>query len=431
MTTPVRHPFADCYGLAGAWSLGTVQAGFELVNRNSLAGFGDIVAEGNRHLLGYDWEQQTSKNADEAEPVVAAYVCGTPPCSGFSLLNTSAQQAKKRGKDAPATGRGVDSAINDCMKEFVRFGGRCTGTDGKQGAQIIAFESVQGAFKQGRELMQYLVNQLRKDTGQPYELTHVMMAGAAVGSAQMRHRYYFIAHRIPFGIDMPEERAVATTGDAIGDLLGLKEKWETQKIRRKATPYQKQFHNEDGTVTGHISIHNETARRRIYFDELWDFWEPGQGLGQPLSAYVAAHGKTPPGAEKWWNWDTMQRRGFSGPFRTKADKPGYVLTGGALADALHYKEKRGVTVREGARLMGYPDSWSFDMCKSVMQASLFIGKCCPVQSGQWISEAVKRALDGNPDAPNERISEPGATPEYLHDSSRLWRQWQIGIGAGS
>lgn len=434
-----RHPFVDCQGLAGAWSLGTVQAGFDLVGRASMkGGFGDVVIDGNRHLVGYDWEQQEGGNADEWEPMTAAYVCGTPPCSGFSLLNTSAAQAKKRGKEMPATGRGVDSSINDCMKELIKYcGEKITGTDGKPGPQIVSFESVQGAFKQGRALMQFLVNDLRERTGQPYELTHVLMAGAAVGSAQMRHRYYFVAHRIPFGVEMPEERRVATYGDAIGDLVGLKQTWDEQKIRRKPTGHviEQNMRRDDNRVDGHISVHNgienDTSRRRIYFEDLWPHWLPGEGLEPPLRRYIEEHGKTPLGAEKWWNWEHNRRNGFSGPCRTKVDKPGYVLTGGCLADALHYSEKRGLTVREGARLMGYPDDWTFNMAKSPMQASLFIGKCCPVQSGRWISEWVKRALDGNPGEQNELISKPGDTPEYLHDSSRVWRQWQIGIGAGA
>lgn len=427
----MKHDFADCYGLGGAWSLGTVRAGFNMVTRASLSGFGDQVVAGNRHLLGYDWEQQEAKNANDAEPVVAAYVCGTPPCAGYSLLNTAAQQAKKRGKPVPASARGSASAINNCMKEFVAYGGRCTGTDGLPGAQIIAFESVQGAFKQGRGLMQYLVNKLREDTGQPYELTHVMMAGASIGSSQMRHRYYFVAHRIPFGVDMPEERRVATTGDAIGDLLGLEETWDEQTLLAPPTKHALEhgLRRADGKVDCHISMHNETTRRRIYFDDLWEHWHPGEGLGSPLRRYKDVHGRMPLGAEKWWNWEEDCRRGFSGPCRTKGDKPGYVLTGGALADALHYSEKRGITVREGSRIMGYPDDWKWDMCKSVMQASLFIGKCCPVQSGQWISTWVKRALDGNPGGQNELISKPGDTPEYLHDSSKLWRKWQIGVDA--
>lgn len=433
--TTTRHPFVDIQGLAGAWTLGTVQAGFDLVGRGSMkGGFGDVVIDGNRHLVGVDWEQMEGGNADEWEPMTAAYVCGTPPCSGFSLLNTSAQQAKKRGKDTPTTKRGVDSSINDCMKELIKYcGDKVTGTDGLPGPQVVSFESVQGAFKQGRELMQFLVNDLIERTGQRYELTHVLMAGATVGSAQMRHRYYFVAHRIPFGVDMPEERRVATYGDAIGDLLGLKETWDAQKYdgRRKPSAYAAKLRSETGMVSAQISAHNDTPRRRIYFEELWPHWLPGEGLGPPLQRYVEKHGKTPPGAERWWNWDTMTRRGFSGPHRCKEDKPGFVLTGGGLVDALHYAEPRGITVREGARLMGYPDDWDWSMCKSVMQASLFIGKCCPVQSGRWISEWVKRALDGNPGTPNEVISKPGDTVERLHDSSRLWRQWQIGIGTGA
>src|SRR4249920_2848051 len=124
--------FVDCQGLAGAWTLGTVQAGFDLISRATLArtpvkdGFGDVVIDANRALVGDGWEQQLGGNLDEWEPLgeaygtrPVAYVCGTPPCSGFSLLNNSAAAARKAGKAAPATARGADSSINDCMKALV------------------------------------------------------------------------------------------------------------------------------------------------------------------------------------------------------------------------------------------------------------------------------------------------------------------------
>ncbi len=421
------HDFIDCEGLAGAWSLGTVQAGFRLVSRASLAGFGDTVAEANRHLLGYDWNQQEGKGLAEWEDGhTASYVCGTPPCSGFSLLNTSAAQAKKRGKEVPDTGRGPDSSINDCMKEVVKYGTtRVTGSDGLPGAQIVAFESVQQAGKQGRELMKWMAEQAREDTGQPYELTHVFMSGASVGAAQMRHRYYFVLHRIPFGVDPPEERRVCTYRDALKDLEGLADTWEGQPYGPEGPSdwvLEQGLRDPSGLVTDHIAAHNETNRRRIYFEELWPFWLPGEGLEPPLRRYIAKYGKTPDGAEKWWNWEHDRRNGFSGPFRAKPDKCGYVLTGGGLVDCMHYAEQRGITVREGSRLMGYPDSWQWDVAGSVMKASLFIGKCCPVQSGRWISEWVYNALEGMPGEQGEKIGEH----EYLHNSTNAYKSWTMG-----
>src|SRR6478736_388146 len=121
------HTFVDCQGLAGHWTLGTVQAGFELVGRVSLGAFGDQVLDSNRHLVGDNWQQYPGNGVDEWEALEAAYLCGTPPCSGFSLLNNSAAQARKAGKEVPASARGADSAINSCMWELIRYAGKCYG----------------------------------------------------------------------------------------------------------------------------------------------------------------------------------------------------------------------------------------------------------------------------------------------------------------
>jgi FkbM family methyltransferase len=69
--------------------------------------------------------------------------------------------------------------------------------------------------------------------------------------------------------------------------------------------------------------------------------------------------------------------------------------------------------------MGYPDAWTWGAAKNVSQASNWIGKCCPVQSGEWIAGWFKRALDGTPGAPLEEIGDR----EYLHNSTLLYKPW--------
>jgi site-specific DNA-cytosine methylase len=454
------HAFVDVQGLAGAWTLGTVQAGFELISRATLgrtpkkAGFGDVVIDANRHLVGDGWTQQEGGDLSEWEPLgekygtkAVAYVCGTPPCSGFSLLNNSAAAARKRGGPAPATARGPESSINDCMKALVRYGGtKCYGRDGKRGADVIAFESVQGAFKQGRSLMQYMLETLRADTGLDYNLTHVLMSGASVGAPQMRHRYYFVAHRIPFGVDAPEERTVATYGDALGDLVARPTTWDRQPYGKYASDWitEQNMYDPAGTFTDHFSINDEKdmldalpARFGMMFNTdpargLISHWQEGYSLEQALRAYMDANGGRSPAVlaklgvdpERWYDFKTDHRNGFGGIFRTKRWHPGYVLTGGCLADQIHYENDRLLTVREGARMMGYPDTWQWREAvnQKVMQAGILIGKCCPVQSGRWISTWIDRALEGNPGKQGNRIG----AHEFLHDSTGAYKRWKVG-----
>jgi site-specific DNA-cytosine methylase len=423
-------PYVDCQGLGGAWTLGTLQTGgFELIHRASLkGGFGDKAVEHNRALLPGPWAQDAGENAQEWEPQVAAYLNGTPPCSGFSLLNVTAATAKKQGKEAPDTGRGIDSSINECMRELVRYAGRCTGTDGKGGPEIVSFESVQGAGKLGRPLMQALRLLLEEVSGQRYNLHHVFMSGSSIGAAQMRHRYYVVFARVPFGVDAPEPRKVVTYRDAIGDLEGLDMSWDPQRI---PVSYASSWLDEQGIVTDvselgeysvadHITVDvGNSIGRRIYIEELMPLWEPGHDSTQPMAKYREIHGSFPPGTERWWDYENDRRKGFNGGCRIMPDKPGYVLTGGCVGAFVHYSENRFLTVRECARLMGYPDAWRFNFASGPQQAGMFIGKCCPVQSGRWISTWVLNALNGEPGDQGQQIGER----EFMTDCTLDYRRW--------
>lgn len=401
-------PFVDCQGLAGHWTLGTAQAGFELVHRTSLpGGFGDQVLDANRPKFGsYDWSQETGPMEEWTPQHGIPYVCGTPPCSGFSLLNCS------KGSNA----RGPESSINACMRELVTYASKCTGSDGKLGPEVVSFESVQGAFTQGRVLMQALRDIIERNTGQSYTLTHVLMSGSSTGGAQMRHRYFFVVHRVPFGVDRPEPRQVVTYEEAIGDLVGLKQTWDDQPLRTDAvSEWASQLTREDGLVGAHIS-HTGT-RLTAFFEDLHELgWQPGETVTEAftrLNYHPEAMSKfrNPDDSYRGWNW----------PTRINPDRPGYVLTGGGCQGFIHWAEPRYITVREAARLMGLPDDYVLPT-GSPNQASMWIGKCCPVSSGRWISSWVKRSLEGNPGTDVEEIGDR----EFYHNSTLDYKKWPGG-----
>jgi site-specific DNA-cytosine methylase len=404
-----KPKFVDCQGLAGAWSLGTVQAGMELTHRVSLpGGFGDEVAGLNRPLLGNRWSQEVGQQ-EEWTPQVTDYLCGTPPCSGFSLLNTS----KKKNA------RGVNSTINTCMKELIAYAGRCEGSDAIAGPQIVAFESVQGAYTEGRPLMLALREMLELATKQKYTLTHVKMAGASVGAAQFRRRYYPVFHRIPFGIDEPTldllpDGHIVTYFDAIGDLAGSKIQWEAQRYRKKPkSEFAASRRREDGKFTDHVPV--DFKRKSPAIEEaLAAGWPRGMGLN---TACVEL-GIRPPSIEKAFDEEKGKYRGFSWPRRIRPDRCGYVLTG-AAGSSVHWEESRSLTVREISRLMGYPDAWLWPTANHKVAAA-WVGKCCPVDSGRWISKQVRCAIEGSHIGSAQELI---GDREYLHDSTNAYKDY--------
>jgi len=405
--------FVDCQGLAGAFTLGTVQAGFNLVHRVSLeGGFGDEVVDRNRHLLGDGWRQDEGTLPEEWARGAAGVVCGTPPCAGFSMMNTRNE-------------RGPDNPINHCMAKLVEYGALCWGADGERGAEIISFESVQGAFKKGRGLMQALRELADETSGQRYDLHHVMMSGASVGSAQYRPRYYLVLSRVPFGIDEPRREdtpdgRVVTYYDALADLMGLDhETWDDQAyLYGPASEYAAALRRADGMVDQHFAkdgtlsrVIREACERGMqpkwYLSQAFDWldYHPPEFAGSRGVRKVSREGST--------------YRGFSWPRRVPPDKNGWVVTGGAVREFIHWSEPRLFTIRELTRMMGYPDDWRWPD-KTTGKTGALIGKCCPVTSGRWLATWFRRSLEGSPGALGESIGER----EYLYDYTRTFKSWE-------
>jgi hypothetical protein len=71
----------DALGFAGGFTLGMVQAGFELAAKREMpGGFGVPNCEANRALLGDSWRTQVGA-PESWEVVDAEVVFGNPPCS--------------------------------------------------------------------------------------------------------------------------------------------------------------------------------------------------------------------------------------------------------------------------------------------------------------------------------------------------------------
>ena len=99
-------------GFAGGFTLGVVQAGFELVGKRELpGGFGVPNCEANRHLLGNAWQAEAVESERWSVPRDVDFVFGNPPCSGFSVMSAKSF-------------RGANSKVNACMWAFADYVGR-------------------------------------------------------------------------------------------------------------------------------------------------------------------------------------------------------------------------------------------------------------------------------------------------------------------
>lgn len=387
----------DCQGFAGGFTMGVVQAGFELAHKAEMsAGFGVANCTTNRHLLGDDWQVQ-SCDPSEWEPVPdVQFLFGNPPCSGFSALSSKSF-------------RGIDSPINHCMWALVDYAARVD-------PLIVAFESVQPAYRMGLPLMRRLVEKLRADTrDETWNLYHVLHNNLALGGVAQRPRYFWLASRVPFGVEHPELERTFTLRDAVGDLEHLPLLPGPQAIDREPTEWSADRRHTvtrtsgDGIlvvedlVDGHVPHPNDAGSRR-----LWDLrehsepWEQGESIQHWAKRYWERTGTLPTSwpegsVEKYiaQEWDGF---GWHRPKRWRYDRPAHVITGGSPTSAVHPTQYRYFTYREVARIMGFPDAWRIqpliDSGSRTIKESW--GKGISVHSGYWLASWVRASLGGSP-----------------------------------
>lgn len=383
-------------------SLGLIQAGGELVHRCGTLKLGSENMRANRPLTGWDWEDQFSQDyTDWHVPGDIDVVCGTPPCSGYSTLT--------RGDL-----RGMDAAVNFHMNSLINYAGRVA-------PPIVAFESVQQAFTTGREHMQILRAKLEADTGLQYDLYHVKHNGAVLGEAAQRKRYFWVASRIPFGMDPPVPLRIPSLMESIGDLRGLRSTWEKQPYVYPETWWSSRRRSADGAVDGHaIRRLMHEKRIRALLDALDGDWPQGWKEQDACRAIYLKYGRLP---DEWAGKEArLVAKNFAmGPNQTArwhGDKPARVLTGAALDQAIHPTELRLFTMREAMRIQGWPDNWRLWPIRDVATAPLFPGKGVPVGAARWLGVWIKRALEGQP---GSMRGIPLKNREYLLDSTHNYR----------
>lgn len=434
----------DVHGFGGGFTLGAVQAGFELVNKYSLeVGFGVYNTLGNRPLLGYGWESVTGalnpidrKLPPAAwEPVHADMVMGNPPCSGFSTL-TSSVKAK-----------GIGADVNNYMWQLIHFAAAVR-------PRIVMWESVQQTFRQGLELMRALHDCLEEESGLQYDLYHVLHNNASLGGAAIRRRYFWVAveHGLPYGVEScginPAGQPytvtrVPTFNDVISDLEPLGMTLAPQPYRGVSCIHERldntsllvrntyqcrcaehgqvvvrnsswwnrsEIHDGSGIVDGHATFYSPSLRRMldlVYQEGLNEDgvpWGAGERLADVLRRYYERHGNLPP-SWRYKSGDSTKDKiliasnfllGHHQQVRWRGDRMARVVTGGAVHGVVHPTQHRTLSQREVARVQGFPDAWKIWPVRNAPDLGPGWGKGVPVQAGRWGAYWARKALEEQP-----------------------------------
>lgn len=385
-----KPTFIDCNGLAGFLSLGFVNAGLEMTSRVGTLNFGNPVAELNRKHLGEGWSAFFSDDANEWPDSKCDIVVGCPPCSGWSVWS---------GMD----NRGPDAKAHEHTRAFMKYAARVK-------PKLIIFECVQQAYTQGRETMLAYRTMIEDLSGKEYDLYHVKMNNLQVGGFSYRPRYFWVAAErgMPFGAQALMPKEIPTIMDVIGDLTDLEIMWEPQRYNKEASKWAQPLRNESGVVNGHMNKNNkDTTRIQEIFDIIGnDGWKARIDAGEALRIAVEKNGDRFP--QSWLAQEEKARArdyymGFSMPHRWPSDSWAHVLTGGAMDHVIHPTLPRRITHREAARIQGLPDSWEFLDARNYSMLGATWGKAVAVQAANWIGNAAKAALDGQPNGPQGEL----------------------------
>ena len=308
-------------------------------------------------------------------------LAGGPPCQGFS-------------KNVPRKQRFLDSQNNQLVKTYLDY---CEALKPK----LLLMENV-AEMKNGFD-QTYTDEILERLASAGYTVSHGVLNAANYGVPQRRRRAFFIASRDGLTLEFPKPTHLGGTNEptlfplphhvsvweAIGDLPPVehgKGSPMTEYASKPFSDFQQTIRNGCKTVANHIARKLQPTQ----FQRLASI-EPGQGLAhlpkhiRPKSGYSGAYGRL----TKEMIAPTITRWVFH---------PGSGRWG-------HPVDTRVLTIREAARLQGFPDC--FEFVGSYTQQAGQIGNAVPPMLGQKIAEALlKQVQRFNLDKNSTKLSKP-------------------------
>jgi DNA (cytosine-5)-methyltransferase 1 len=393
MTDPTA---VDLFAGAGGASLGLVAAGFDLRLASDVSSACGLTHTANlpgEFLVG-------DLRAVDAEKVLTAagvapgeldLLFAGPPCQGFSIIGS----------------RVVWDERNNLFREVLRIAREVR-------PQCVVIENVPGLVTLGGGA--YLRSILEGLDEAGYRASCAELLAAQYGAPQMRWRLIIIGWRkdleIPPGYGFPEPTAGAhgigdllpnvtirpqelagfiTTRMAIGDLPPVAAGQEvTEYVGPPVSAYQRAMRNRlDRELFNHyaarLSLANLARLARLAPGEDWRSLPKDMLPAGMQRALRKDHTRR----YRRMTWDGVPRSVIT---RFRDPKSG---------EYTHPEQDRTITIREAARLQGFPDRFVFHGDRSSQYDQ--VGNAVPVQLAEAIAREIQDCLRGNP---TQRVHDP-------------------------
>jgi DNA (cytosine-5)-methyltransferase 1 len=416
----IRPIAIDLFSGAGGLSLGFEQAGFDVLAAVEIDPIHAAIHAYNfpdcavmpisiARLSAQDMRARANAEGREIDIVI-----GGPPCQGFSLIGQ----------------RMLDDPRNSLVREFVRIVEELS-------PRHFLFENVRGlTVGTHRRILEELVTEFEAIGYQVRKPWRVLNA-LHYGVPQHRERLFLLGARRD--AKLPEYPAPLCAllsssrnesiplalppacGDALDDLPDA-ERYE-------------ELLTDDAVYTDRWGMPSEyAAEMRCLSDAAWHFgyrreWTPNLLTSSARTEHTEISRKrfamTRPGeAEPISRFFKLARDGASNTLRAGTDSARGAFTS---PRPIHYAKNRCITVREMARLHGFPDWFRFH--KTKWHGARQVGNAVPPPLARALAAAFVEALEIAPAKP-EKILRLGDPPLLEMDMTQAAAYWGIAAPIG-
>ncbi len=401
--TTTRPIVIDLFAGAGGLSLGFEQAGFDLLAAVEVDpvhasvhkfNFPDcaVFPQSVEKISGADLLRLAGDRSVDV-------IVGGAPCQGFSLIGQ----------------RALDDPRNSLVKEFIRIVSEVR-------PRYFVFENVKGlTLGNHRKFLEEIVETLE---GEGYSVRRPwkVLNARDYSVPQNRERLFLIGCLDGEPPEYPESHtSLVSCEDAIGDLPDAESFAELE--------------SQDYVAYEHASNLSKYAKQmRCLGRNGWDFgyrrtWNPSLLTSSLRTSHTEISrrrfGETPEGkVEPISRFFKLPSDGQSNTLRAGTDSARGAFTS---PRPIHYAHNRCVTVREMARLHGFPDWFRFHATK--WHGARQIGNAVPPPLAKEIGAKIICAMGLSPERPKRTIKL--GSPELLEmDMSKASKFWGIEVPIG-
>ncbi|NQU41185.1 MAG: DNA cytosine methyltransferase [Lentisphaerae bacterium] len=409
-----RPTVVDLFAGAGGMSLGFEQAGFDVAAAVELDPVHAAVHHFNfpttatlaRSVVGLDAHSILQHRKETNGKRGVDVVCGGAPCQGFSLIGQ----------------RMLDDSRNQLVRQFVRL---VVDLD----ANFFVFENVKGlTVGKHRKFLSLLISEF-EERGYAVTQPWRVLNAKNYGVPQHRERLFLLGAKVGFPLpEYPEEltdgdpdlfgstsvRPVPTSRDALEDLPNnecFAELMAADSVRVQNWRPESEFAREMHCVT----------------DDCWHFgyrrkWDSAMLTSSMRTAHTnisrRRFSETPRGeVEAISRFLKLAPNGQSNTLRAGTDSARGAFTS---PRPIHYEYDRCVSVREMARLHGYPDWFRLHVTK--WHGARQVGNSVPPPLARAVASSVMRALGMTPQRPGQTLDlgSPRLLAMGMTEAAKFW-----------